>query len=915
MSLQLILYPQTHNGQYNAMSADVNEFVVNGINFNGLSSSSSSDVSTTPVVLTLLTNAPPSIINTWYRFRSTLAGTPALPTNVGGGVVFDSVPTSSMSGIYQRLSNLTVGQQYTLSVNITAGSSGSFQIGAYNGTTLLSFLPYTTAVSVITLDFTAASTTDTIIILYIDNITSTATVGDISVLPLGTTPSGTDSILEDGQVICDLYEDEDIPLTLSIDDFKNVAEKVQSYSKAFKLPATKRNNQIFDNVFEVTRADDGVVFNPYVKTQCQLKQDGFTLFEGYLRLIDIQDKEGEISYNVNLYSEVIALADVLGELTFSNLDFSELTHEYNKDNIKNSWRDAVPGITYTNPSTSGFRNENDTLKYPFIDWNHDFLVANGSTGSSATLGMPELTSLEQAFRPTIQIKYLIDRIFQGTPFSYTSNFIDTDVDFAKLYMDFNWGAQSTIIDGNGQYTDTAPSNPSATTFKNLQLNITDFSDEFGYNTTNFNFVAAENGTSYTFDYELPIWMGSSDDLHLRWEHRDSAGTVLGVFDALTYLASSVTASSYIDYVGSVTATLNQNDTIQPIFKTAGTATGYQGHTSWSYVANVTATVGAKLVTTDILLQTLRGELGQWDFLKGLMTMFNLVSIPDKSNPNNILIEPYADVFIKNTNSLTPTTPNNNSLAARSIAHDWTEKIDISEMKLTPLTELNKRTIFKFVEDDDDYAFMNYKNSVGGHLYGSKVYDASGFTILTGEEEIVAEPFAATVPKMLMTQFPDMVTPAIYSYNPDDGTSEGFDNSPRIMYNNGTVTNINTSYYIPPHNGLASENQFSYLQFSHLSTIPSVSATTSDFHFGECQLMTGVGNAPTDNLFNTYWLPYFAELYNADTRTMSIKVNLTPGDLNTLNLYDTVFIKNREFRINNIDYKPNDLATVEFILIP
>ena len=913
MSLQLILYPQTYNGQFNAMSPDVNEFVVNGINFNALSSSSSYDVSTTPVIQTLLTNAPPSIINTWYRFRSTVAGTPALPTNVGGGVVFDSVVGAVISGVYQRLSNLNVGQQYTISVNITAGSNGVFQIDAYNGIALITTASYSTAVSVITLDFTAASTTDTIIISYSDNIISTATVGDISVLPLGTTPSGTDSILEDGQVICDLYENEDIPLTLSIDDFKNVAEKVQSYSKAFNLPATKRNNKIFDNVFEITRADDGIVFNPYVKTQCQLKQDGFTLFEGYLRLIDIQDKQGEISYNVNLYSEVIALADVLGELTFSNLDFSELTHDYNKDNIKNSWRDAVPGITYTNPSTSGFRDANDTLKYPFIDWNHNFTVANGTT--SATTGMPELSSLEQAFRPTIQIKYLVERIFQGTPFSYTSNFIDTDADFAKLYMDFNWGAQSTIIDGNGQYTNTAPPNFSATTFKNLQLNITDFSDEFGYNTTNFNFVAAENGTSYTFDYSLPVYMYSSDDLHLRWERRDSAGTVLDVRNAFVLLASTITPGTHTDYVGSFTITLNQNDTIQPIFKTAGTATGSQDYQSPSYPAYVIANVGAKLVTTDILMQTLRGELGQWDFFKGLMTMFNLVTIPDKSNPNNILIEPYADVFINNTNSLTPTTPNNNSLAARSIAHDWTEKIDISEMKLTPLTELNKRTIFKFAEDDDDYAFMNYKNSVGGHLYGSKVYDASGFTILTGEEEIVAEPFAATVPKMLMTQFPEMVTPAIYSYNPDDGTSEGFDNSPRIMYNNGVVTMINTTYFMPPHNGLGSENQPGYLQFSHLSTIPSVSATTSDFNFGECQLMTGVGNAPTDNLFNTYWLPYFAELYNADTRTMSIKVNLTPGDLNTLNMYDTVFIKNREFRINNIDYKPNDLATVEFILIP
>ena len=48
------------------------------------------------------------------------------------------------------------------------------------------------------------------------------------------------------------------------------------------------------------------------------------------------------------------------------------------------------------------------------------------------------------------------------------------------------------------------------------------------------------------------------------------------------------------------------------------------------------------------LQNLRGELKQWEFLKGLFTMFNLISMPDESNPTNILIEPYADIFINNT---------------------------------------------------------------------------------------------------------------------------------------------------------------------------------------------------------------------------------------------------------------------------
>ena len=50
-------------------------------------------------------------------------------------------------------------------------------------------------------------------------------------------------------------------------------------------------------------------------------------------------------------------------------------------------------------------------------------------------------------------------------------------------------------------------------------------------------------------------------------------------------------------------------------------------------------------------------------------------------------------------------------------------------------------------------------------------------------------------------------------------------------------------------------------------------------------------------------------------TMTIKVDLKASDITTFNMYDTVFVKNRQFRVNKIDYKPGDLSTVEFILIP
>jgi hypothetical protein len=686
-------------------------------------------------------------------------------------------------------------------------------------------------------------------------------------------------------------------LTLSIDDFKNVAEQVKSYSKDFNLPATKRNNRIFNNMFEVTRADDGLIFNPYIKTQCVLKQDGFILFEGYLRLIDVKDKEGEISYNVNLYSDVIALADTLKDKTFAELDFTELEHEYNKTQIKYSWNDAGTGITYTNPSTSGFRDPFSTVKYPFIDWTHQYLVGGAGSGSAATAGNPELTSLEQAFRPCIQLKYLINKIFAASGFNWTSEFFDS-ADFGKLYMDFNWGSNSFNVESTQATYTSGTVNYSTTTYANYIFNnYSDLAADLNYDSVNHRFVSLYNNMQYNLTVNVWCYWDSvsGTGVSFRVAHRNSAGVLLNTFSS--FYNNTTQSPNYVST--EVQILLQQNDTLQVEWKSDVLNAYFQYATS-TVISSIIASTGGSLATTNTLLQNLRGELGQWDFLKGIMTMFNLVSIVDETDPDNILIEPYNEIFLTN--------PNTKEL-------DWTDKVDVSEMSLKPLTDLNKNTIFKFVEDDDDYAFNFFKKAQSGHLYGSKKYDASGFTILEGEEEIIAEPFAATVSKPLDGQFSQFITPAIYSMN-DDGTSEGFDNSPRIFYNNG-VKNTGASYYIPPQNSLSSENQPDFLQFSHFSSLPpgAISTTRRDFVFESSQLISSLGSPPTENLFSVYWQPYFNELYNADTRTMTLKVNLSPTDVANFKFYDIVFIKNRVFRVNKIDYKPNDLATVEFILIP
>tara|TARA_R100000781_G_scaffold32525_1_gene23724 strand:+ start:224 stop:2989 length:2766 start_codon:yes stop_codon:yes gene_type:complete len=920
MNTQLILYPQSYNGQYNTTTNTYTigstEFVVDGINFNTINSAPTNQMAAIGYPPSIISVAPPSIINSWYTFRSPLTPPqPSYPIEAGGTLALNMQGANTMSGVYQRLSGLTIGQNYDVVVNVTSVTNEILDIRVLDGLSQIAFQISAAPVTVgtYTCTFTATATDNTIIISTIGIGGS----GNILIDSISVVEQGAGTIvtyqMEDGQVICDLYEDENIPLTLSVDDFKNAAEQVQSYSKAFKLPGTKKNNLIFDNIFDVTRSTTGLVFNPYVKTKSILKQDGFILFEGYLRLIDIQDKNGEISYNVNLYSEVVALADMLGEATLADLGFEELEHDYVKSNIKNSWNTSGTGITYTNSNASGFRKPNSTVKYPFCDWNHQMIIANGSTGSAATIGDPELTQLEQAFRPFIQARYLIDRIFyqSGSPFSYTSAFFDTD-EFKELYIDFNWGEEPTGASPDRNDTLYRTSDLStiqwlSQSFEAVQLQTFVSGNNALWANHRFTSDVANLEVSGSVRIQVSNTAASSRGGELGFRKCNQGGAVIEYLATQSYnLAASPSSASLNATFDTV---LNAGEYLELVAK-QNNAGATEVQISLTQTSYFNVSYNNHSATVESLLIKERGELSQWGLIKGIMTMFNLVSIPDKSNPNNILIEPYEDVFINNANS-------------KQV--DWTSKIDVEQVKLTPLTELNRKTTFKFVEDDDDYMFNVYKQSVQGHLYGSKLFDASlsgsGLpTILTGEEEIIAEPFAATVPKPLMTQFADFITPAIYSYNADDGTSEGFANSPRIMYNNGVKTLTSCTYFIPAQNTEAAEQMTDFLQFSHLTDIPTVTSTppqptdTNDFHFGDCQLIIPNSNATVNNLFYLYWLPYLNELYNPDTRTMSLKVNLTPGDMNSFNFFDTVFVKNREYRVNKIDYKPGDLATVEFILI-
>jgi len=922
MSVQLILYPQNYQGVYASNSSVITtNLVADGARFNTIANHTGYSSSASDPAFDAITNDAPT--SNWKKFRSQGSSSfadvdyPIVISGFSPKLRFRAASggSNSSSGIYQTINNLVVGASYQLKFRVVNAATGGLIIIGANGygnnlggggVTAIS----TTGTGFKTFDFTAVNSSEELIMDYQNDGADAIDIRRVTVKGAGATPPLIFTDLADGQVICDTYEDEDIPLSLSIDDFKNVAEKTQSYSKDFNLPATKRNNRIFTQIFEITNSveSNAESFNPYVQTQCVLKQDGNIIFKGFLKLIDIVNKEGEISYNVNLYSESIILVDVLQNKLFRDLDFDELTHDYNKTNITDSWYDST-GITLSESlGLSSFAydaalgvNNTKVLKYPFVDW-------TGNLSVDSTTNYPILNKLEDAFRPFIQCKYIVDKIFNDAGFTFTSTFLDSST-FTNLFMDFNWGAGDMPIEVNsnsvvGNYNATSK-HYAGSSYTNLRLTFPTTSlASVNYDTSTHKITSLNNNSEFVIDYDYGLAVENGQPVvQLRWLVTKADGSPSISIDESQGTLNPLTSGSF---QGNFTVTLDAGDTLEAQFKSSIANMFYQTFdvsVTTTAIVNITRNITA--VTESTLLNNLRGDLGQWEFIKGFINMFNLIIRQDETNPTNLLIETYDTVFNDIDKGLT--------LADRKITHDWTNKIDASEIKLTPL-DLAKETKFDYIEDDKDFAANLYKNTFV-EPYGSKTFTARGNTIFVESAEVSATPFAATIVKPLFDYTPQFLTPAIYSS--DGGVYQSFDNKPRILYKTSaspfTMTS-GTSYSIPAQNGVTGTGaETKYLKFSHTTDLPPLS-TSLDLNFSP-HLLIGISGNTLNSLYQQYWSNYFDELYNFDTKTMTVKVNLNAADITQFDFRNKVMIQNRAFRVNKIDYKPNDLSTVEFILIP
>ena len=136
----------------------------------------------------------------------------------------------------------------------------------------------------------------------------------------------------------DLYEDTDIPLNYTIMDIREPDKRKTNFSKTIVLPGTTNNNKIFNHVYEISGSSK---FNPNLRTEVIILQDGVQVMRGNMQLKNIIKTNEVLDYEIIITGDFTSLFADIGVSKISDLDMSEWAHIWSAENIQSSWNGQI----------------------------------------------------------------------------------------------------------------------------------------------------------------------------------------------------------------------------------------------------------------------------------------------------------------------------------------------------------------------------------------------------------------------------------------------------------------------------------------------------------------------------------------------------------------------------------------------
>lgn len=685
----------------------------------------------------------------------------------------------------------------------------------------------------------------------------------------------------------ELFNDEAISITSSIQNFRDLGKIFTDYSKSFTIPASSHNNKIVHHWYN-SEVGETVIDSPL---DLDNAFDHRITYYGYIEIDTIPFRYGKWSlkgskktnnkiesYSIDFKGNLVQLKerfkdDKLNSLSYITAGvrtsyYDELNHLYDLTEVQ----DRV-----TDP-------DNDIL-YPIIGTKRKFYLNSGTPSQdiSNVSGRLLFNEIFPAIRVTKILEYVqgaygitfdgafIESLTFSKLFLYLKNQDEFSIKPEQLKIDFTSKDSDTRIeDLFGSFIDTA----TGIAFTDLDLGTDVLTFDRDY--INAFYDAPSSSAvpiiSYRRSLYLKITTASTNPYNvfvynngvLFTSYSGLVGTQdLSIFSnqGIVALTPIYSLTFFVSSDSGVTFTSEIKQVIQRQGGFSG-GVGYVGYYSEYQVLKGTS--ASQTTVSNIDIKSFVPDITVVSFIEGLIKMFNLMVIP--TSETSFYLQPLPDYYLD------------------GVTHDITKYVTTDSIEINP-PSLYKRIAFKYEKS------INILNEAFRSLFNQEYGDLN----FENQNSAFSETYEVALPfENFMFEREtgtDFITATIF-----DKDLNAYVPKPTLIYCNGvqavtpdikisdTVTTNDISTYVRFSNELElASTDLSYVQ--SLNWGAEISAWFLEINF------TG--------LYDKFYSDYIENLFNQRTRIVKIKAELPTSLLCSINLKDKIIVSNKRYIINTM----------------
>ena len=481
----------------------------------------------------------------------------------------------------------------------------------------------------------------------------------------------------------ELYEDEKISVTSSVQNINDISKVFTDYSQSFTIPASENNNQIFRHWYENEVEggyDQRVRYDGYIKIDTRT----FRIGKWQIESADIKSNRVE-NYKITFYGDLLSLTDAFGKDKLTDLNtLNDYTISYSGENVRDLITDSV-GQDVMFPLISSSRA-----------WEYGSGVEDISTSSHA-IDYRELY-------PAVRVKRIFNAIENKYGVTFNGDFL-SNPKFTEAYL---WLKSK-------EAEEFSPLSEKST------LNFTT-----NYSSDYFNLNATTDTLSF---FQLPSGYITNARFRLNFVFPNSVNYVLNVYKNGGFYTSVTGTGTTVGYLLDVNDGLGEyyfdvqtNITSTYTFNFIADVYNYNPF-GISFYETLFSGIGSGFISLNLDLTATAPNMKVADFFSGILKMFNLTAF--STNGIDFTIEQIEEWYYKGK--------------IRDFSQYTIGDFDFQRIKPYKKISLSYQKSESLTNTD----FYNVNNRYYGDLEYTFPYDGSEYSIKLPFENLMFNTFTGT----------------------------------------------------------------------------------------------------------------------------------------------------------------------------